>query len=162
MKRTIFAFVLLVLLSFNLSAQQVTFTAQSLESDIYVVNLSFTADSAATTFYSTGFTLPAGFSAEDFTTNKITAYYDLNTASGNPKTIVGIYGQAIGTAKTVLDSLGIGTGVGDTLVSGTANKCFLTLNGYKSDTYYIGITQIATGKALTTSYVKLVFIKPKE
>ncbi len=143
------------------NAQQVTFR-QSAQEDLYIVNFSFTADSAASIFYSTTFTPPQDYNSDLYTTYPITVSYDLNTASGNPATIIALYGIGANGAVQVLDSLGIGTGAGDTLVSATANKCLLTLNaGYHFPAYKIGVTQIVGGKALTKSYVDVYFPRRK-
>jgi len=166
MKKKLAFIVTLFLFLFSIvEAQSVTqtkFRAGYDNLDVYVVDYTFTADSGAYTGYMTNtFTLPDGFNNVNWSSVKVTAFYDLNTASGTPKTIITINGVGPNTSTLVLDSLGVTTGIGDTLVSTTANKCMLDLNGYKSSTYKVGVTQIATGKALTASYVRFIFTKPK-
>lgn len=161
MKRILLIFAVLGLFTSFTIAQQSTFY-QSTQEDLRVIQFSFTADSAEAAFYSTPFTLPQDFNNDLFTTYPITVSYDLNTASGNPAVIIGFYGIGANGAVQILDSLGIGTGAGDTLVSATANKCVLTLNaGYHYPSYKIGVTQIDGGKALIKSYVDLYIPRRK-
>lgn len=162
MKKIFALFTLILLFAITINAQQVSFRAKEDYKDMYKVNVTFTADSAAAEFYSTKFSID-GYNQTLWSTYPITANYDLNTASGNPKIIIILYGVGANNKRYALDSLGVGTGVGDTLVSTTENKCRLGLEAgqYKFGEYQLGFRQIAVGKALTTSYVELTFIKPK-
>ena len=162
MKKLFFVFLFLAVTISEAQFVAANHTERKDLSDAYVINEAFTADSAASEFYSTKFSLD-GFNQTAWSTTPITISYALNTVSGTPKVIILLYGVGANNNRFALDTLGVGAGVGDTLVSTTPNKCLLKLEAgqYRFPVYQFGVRQIVTGKALTKSYLEATFIKPK-